>query len=124
MRSRGLFVALLLTVTQGNPGRADLSHSESPPFFSAADQQIIKRNATLSQLVKRDPWLVKQVLQAIAAPPRQAPETGGRQGMTRERGAVAPVSDRDPDLQQLERSSPEAAHDLFQLIKKAIAGKK
>lgn len=92
--------------------------------FSTDDRVIIERNAALRQLASRDPRLVRAALDAIAT----AAQTSGTTTTSMERDAVMstpkPKPSRNPDLDNLERSSPEAAHDLFQLIKKASENRK
>jgi hypothetical protein len=90
--------------------------------FSAQERAIIERNADLKGVVARDPRLVRRVLDAIAAAPAQpaATEPTDRGAVVSEPGA--PI--RNPDLDNLERSSPEAAHDLFLLLKKASQNRK
>jgi hypothetical protein len=118
MRNRILLAIGLATAL---PAAGALAQATGdPPAFTAQEQTIIGRNAALSELVGRDPQLVRKVLDAIAAaetmraapaldPPNSKP--GGR-GQT-------PDPSHNPDLQQLERVSPEAALDLFQRIKRA-----
>jgi hypothetical protein len=119
-----LHLALLLALAlPAASGRADLIHSNAPPDFTAAEQSVIHRNAALDQLVKRDPWLVRRVLDAIARSGAETPDISDRTAVRR-RYERPPQPDRNPDLDHLGRSSPEAAHDLFLLIKKAAAGGK
>ena len=103
---------------------AQAADGRERPAFTAQDRTVIERNATLKGLVGRDPGLVRRVLDAIAAEPRPSEQVAGAM----ERDAVLttppPKPSRNPDLDNLERSSPEAAHDLFQLIKKAVESRK
>ncbi|MBI3759090.1 MAG: hypothetical protein HY269_04970 [Deltaproteobacteria bacterium] len=65
--------------------------------------------------------MVHQILETMKA---RAFRSNDNQGTTRLPRIEPPVSDRDPDLQQFERASPEAALELLLLIKKATARKK
>lgn len=106
----------------GDPALADLRHAEALPAFSASEQAIIHRNAALSALVGTDPWLVRRVLDAITV--AGASRSGGDAERTPPRQYERPPEPaRNPDLDYLGRSSPEAAHDLFQLIKRASENK-
>jgi hypothetical protein len=87
------------------------------PAFSAAEQAVIRRNSALHALLPRDPLLVRRVLDAIASA-----NTGGARsndGGKPRKPERPPNPKSNPDLENLGRASPEAAHDLFQLIKKA-----
>ncbi len=121
MSSKILMALVLTFVIASDPAFAEVRHGEAPPAFTAAEQVIIHRNAALLALVGRDPWLVRRVLDAIetTATSRSSVMVEGRENQRRE---PAPDPARNPDLDQLGRASPEAAHDLFQLIKQA--GKK
>ena len=99
--------------------------SATAPTFSLAETEVIKRNVALSSLVSDDPWVVRRMLDALAGidehhdvaplarqmdlPPEQAPESFD--------------PDKNPDVERLQRASPEAVHDLFQLLKQASGGK-
>ncbi len=88
------------------------------PIFSPQDRIIIERNASLKGLVNRDPWLVRRALDTIAADAQPQPVVRDmKEGQVV--GEQPSPPSRNPDLDHLERTSPEAAHDLFQLIKKA-----
>jgi hypothetical protein len=92
------------------------------PGFTDSDLVIIHRNAALSAIVDRNPALVRRVLDAIASAQADAmSRAGARSGRDArpKRYELTPDPARNPDLDQLDRSSPEAAHDLFQLIKQA-----
>jgi hypothetical protein len=108
------------------------SHAQVPrdtPPFSVEDQRIIKRNAALASLVRRDPWLVRQALDTLAGVPLVSGRNSGlpeiQQGAGKQKGQRKPDAEprldlkRNPDLDEFSRTSPEAAHDLFQLIKQA-----
>jgi hypothetical protein len=91
--------------------------SSSTPAFSAEEQAVIRRNSALNDLLPRDPVLVRNVLDAIAFA-----STGGARsndGSKPRKPERPPNPKSNPDLENLGRASPEAAHDLFQLIKKA-----
>jgi hypothetical protein len=110
-----LAVALILGFA--SPARADLASDPALPQFSKTDIERIERNATLRELYLYNPWLTYRVLRTIdeeTARKDSAPE--GRSS------GPAPFDEkRDPDLGQLQRVAPEAAVDLFALIKKASA---
>ena len=86
---------------------ADLSGQQAPPQFTPEEIQIIARNASLKAIIEEDPWLVRRFLDAMQA------QAGGQ--------AAPPASagDSDPDLNRFKRASPEASHDLFQILKQA-----
>jgi hypothetical protein len=115
MRSR---ILLAIGIATALPSAGALAQAGGA--FTAQEQTIISRNAALSELVDRDPQLVRKVLDAIASaetmragpaldPPNSKPGGLGQ----------APDPSHNPDLRQLERVSPEAALDLFQRIKRA-----
>jgi hypothetical protein len=110
-----LAVALILGFA--SPVRADLSSDPAVPQFSKADIERIERNATLRELYLYNPWLTYRVLRTIEA------ETGNKDNLP-DQPASGPTpfdEKRDPDLGKLQRVAPEAAVDLFALIKKASA---
>jgi hypothetical protein len=91
--------------------------SSSAPAFSAQEQAVIRRNSALNDLLPRDPVLVRKVLDAIAFA-----NTGGARsndGSKPRKPERPPNPKSNPDLESFGRASPEAAHDLFLLIKKA-----
>jgi hypothetical protein len=120
MMGKVIFAAAVLALAIG-PAFAD-SQTGKRPQFSPQERTIIERNADLKGVVGRNPRLVRRVLDAIAAAPAQPVGTGPT-----DRGAISPeppAPSRNPDLDNLERSSPEAAHDLFLLLKKASQNRK
>lgn len=99
------------------PVRADLAPDPALPTFSKADLALIERNATLRELYVYNPWLTYRVLRTID-------EAGGTKRDSMPGQSPAPASPpfdekRDPDLGEFQRVAPEAAVDLFALIKKA-----
>ena len=79
---------------------------EGAPVFTAVEIAVITRNAVLSALIQDNPWAVRRVLDALAA----ISTTRIMQARRRERGACRCAN---PDLDQLQRVSPEALLDLF-----------
>jgi hypothetical protein len=118
MRNRLL---LAIGIATALPAAGALAQAGGEPrSFTAQEQTIIGRNAALSELVDRDPQLLRKVLDAIASAEtmRAGPALDPPSGKPGGRGET-PDPSRNPDLQQLERVSPEAALDLFQRIKRA-----
>jgi hypothetical protein len=104
------------------PVRAQLPTAvNAAPQFSAADRVVIARNPMLRSVVEQEPALVRRVLDALAAiesvQPRSSLMPNDRQPIPSP-GEPAGTSS-NPDLDRLERTSPEAANDLFQLLKQA-----
>jgi hypothetical protein len=120
-----IMLALAATVTMSAPARAQLRGStDSVPPFTAADRIVIERNEMLRSIADTHPALVRRALNALAAlddvQPRGALMPTEPQPAPRSPGNSTPAS-RNPDLDRLERSSPEAMNDLFQLLKQAGA---
>jgi hypothetical protein len=113
--TRRLHLAFLLIVALPI-GSAIAQAPSAAPVFSTEEQTVIRRNAALNDLLPRDPVLVRKVLDAIAFT-----KTGGaRSNDGKSRKPERPPNPKsNPDLENFGRASPEAAHDLFQLIKKA-----
>jgi hypothetical protein len=112
--ARGLLLAALWPASLAH---ADLIVANSRSVFTVEEQVIIDRNASLKELVDREPALVRRALDAID----QANAAWSSRDMKPPARRPEPVPDaaHNPDLDNLGRSSPEAAHDLFLLIKKA-----
>jgi hypothetical protein len=115
---------LLATALPMASASAQAPKGVARPAFTLADHAIIDRNATLKGLVERDPWLVRRVLDAIVAADRGSERSAEPMARSAIMTDQTPTPSRNPDLDHLERSSPEAAHDLFQLIKKASGSSK
>lgn len=109
--------AVALIFGFAGPVHADLGPDPPLPPFSKADLALIERNATLRELYLHNPWLTLRVLRTI----------DGSSGTSRDAvSSQSPPTDpppfdekRDPDLGEFQRVAPEAAVDLFALIKKA-----
>ncbi|MGH6768876.1 MAG: hypothetical protein ACRECO_07635 [Xanthobacteraceae bacterium] len=114
-------VALLCGVAEAEPEPA-----KAPPRFTMAEEVIIARNDVLSALLRIDPRGVRTVLDAIAAAKKLPADKSGP-GNTRDVFGDPKLRDGDfrvdpnknPDLKILfQRASPEAAYDLFQILKR------
>ncbi|MBR0695621.1 hypothetical protein [Bradyrhizobium lablabi] len=90
------------------------------PSFSKAELSIINRNQTLRSLVKTDPKTVRKALDLM-----QRNHIGSRSEVPGGDGDLQSRDEltADPDLDELERSNPEAARDLFLLIKRVATEK-
>ena len=68
---------------------------------------------------------MRKIVDALnAAQARSAPgEAAPRRDRQRDVGAVEIDPQRNPDLAYFQRASPEAAYDLFQLLKRVAGGK-
>ena len=122
--SRKHLAALVIALAAlSEPAVAELRGSpEGPPVFTAAEVAVITRNAVLSALIQDNPWAVRRVLDALAAV-----STTPNSGSKRPVGSAAPADATidplaNPDLDQLQRVSPEALLDLFRLLKEAQPG--
>ena len=109
-------------------------HSPAPRPFTIAEEAIIDRNDALRSIYETDPALVRRVLNALKTRGQSKDKQRDVFGPRMPGGSGAPTADpsqpdaaidpaTNPDLAILQRGSPEAAHDLFQLLKKA-AGRK
>jgi hypothetical protein len=123
MSRRRLFVLAVLGVTHAQPAAADLLGVPADrPSFSSSERSVIRRNAVLHSTLTENPWLVRRALDVLS-------EINAGNGAARP-SAEPPMSrssklgddfdrQRNPDLDKASRASPEALHDLFQLIKQA-----
>jgi hypothetical protein len=117
-------IALMLS----DPAAAELRGTpEAAPVFTAAEAAVIARNAALSALIQDNPRVVRQLLDALAAVKPDTPADGEtrRTDDKRSPGGGSEILDprANPDIDRLQRSSPEAVLDLFQLLKQAGARK-
>jgi hypothetical protein len=101
-------------------GAAPDGAAQSAPRFTLAEEVVIARNDALTELVKIDPWSVRKILDAMAAAKQKPRPSQERQRDVGERrpDAVHVDPGRNPDLEIFQRASPEAAYDLFQILKR------
>ena len=104
-------------------GTAAEESGQGPPRFTFAEEVIIARNDALVALQPVDPWGVRRILDALAVAkeqpdkPKSAPTA--LRGGPRPKKVIPPDATSNPDLNLLfQRSSPEAAYDLFQILKR------
>jgi hypothetical protein len=108
-------LAVALIIGFADPAHTELASDPPLPQFSLGDIKRIERNATLRELYLHNPWLTYRVLRTID-------EETAKKDITLDKApsSSAPFDEkRDPDLDKLQRVAPEAAVDLFALIKKA-----
>src|SRR5262249_53351050 len=85
--------------------------------FTSAEETIIARNDALVRLRSSHPEIVRKVLDALASvKPRKRRDLRDPDPL---RADLPFDPARNPDLVVYQRGSPEAAHDLFQLLKQA-----
>jgi hypothetical protein len=108
---RKYFLAAALTALVVSPACADLQGSPASPSFTREELVIINRNASLQEMSKSNPWMVRRLLDAM-----EKAEPGST---TSQSPARSDETSDDPDLDRMQRASPEAVHDLFQLLKQA-----
>jgi hypothetical protein len=131
--SRKHLAALALAMAMiSDPGAAEVRGTpEAPPLFTPAEVTVIARNAALVNVLQEHPWTVRRLLDALAAveadagTSSSAPHGENARGTVRRSPGEAPPLDPqvNPDLEQLQRSSPEAVLDLFEILKRAQAAK-
>lgn len=125
---KSLRIAILLCASA-----MPLQHASAAPRpFTIAEEAIIERNEALRLVYETDPALVRRVLDALKSrgqskdkqrdvfgPGAPGDQRAGRHDPAQPGEAFDPGA--NPDLAIFQRGSPEAAHDLFQLLKKAKA---
>lgn len=116
MRAATLLIALVLAAC----GIASAQQRTDAPRFTLTEEVIIARNDALDALMKVDPWSVRKIIDAMAAARQRPSQSQERQRDVGERrnDAVRIDPGRNPDLDVFQRASPEAAYDLFQLLKR------
>jgi hypothetical protein len=106
----------------------------APRPFTIAEEAIIDRNEALRSIYETDPALVRRVLDALKSRGQSKDKQrsafgprvpGGQDSVPHDPSQSGAEFDpaTNPDLAILQRGSPEAAHDLFQLLKKASGRK-
>jgi hypothetical protein len=116
MRKLVLLSFLILVLFQTSSD----AKSSSYPSFSKVEMSIINRNLTLRSLVKTNRKAVRQALDLM-----QRNQAGLRSGTSAMHDGLQSRDESvaDPDIDELERSNPEAARDLFLLIKRVATEK-
>jgi hypothetical protein len=128
MLRRGI-IAFMTAAMMLSAAAAAAQPDKAAPRFSFAEQVVIARNDALEALLPVDPWGVRRILDALAAAKEQPAERKPLPSPGKHRdvfgghplpdGMFAPDPVRNPDLNLLfQRSSPEAAYDLFQILKR------
>jgi hypothetical protein len=120
MSRKFLMIFAVAIATIAEPACAELQGvPRNAPEFTSDELAIITRNAALSGIVKEDPWVVRNLLDKIdetqSVVSNQATETP----LPPEQPPDSFDPKENPDVERLQRVSPEAVHDLFQLLKQA-----
>lgn len=121
----GFRLAIALSLCCGTVAALAPTGAANEPDFSAAERAIIDRNRALAIALSVDPGVVRRILDEMAQP-KPRPERKGaekQRGMFDRNGASAPIDlSENPDIDvYLQRASPEAAYDLFQILKRVGA---
>ena len=118
MTRRELMVIAAMLGVMTDPAIAELRGvPKGAPDFTTDELLMIWRNLALAEAVKVDPWVVRGLLDSLERPG----EHEAVSGRTAEPRLPSELFDHkaNPDADRLQRASPEAVHDLFQLIKQA-----
>ncbi len=91
------------------------------PSLTIDDRAIIERNEILGRLGKTNPQILRRVLDMITTlrPDTTTSTQGPHPGDTRNSRPIIIDSRKNPDVERLLGSSPEARYDLLQLLKRA-----
>jgi len=120
MKLRHIFVIALTLQAIGSVWASAQPRSDAP-YFSEGERQIIARNALLRRRLASDPWLVRRAIDVLTAEReerRSAIDTEGGKPMHPQLGESARGKRVNPDIENLVRTSPEAAYDLLKLLKR------
>lgn len=118
--------AIVIGLCSGTLAAFAQTGASNEPVFSASERAIIDRNQALSIALAVDPDVVRQILDEMAQP-KPRPEKKGsekqRSMFDRKGASPAPIDlSENPDIDvYLQRASPEAAYDLFQILKRVGA---
>ncbi len=119
---RNLMVIATILAMIADPARAELRGVPTgTPDFTKDELQIISRNQALSQVAKIDPWVVRKLLDTLDKFDERPSITNRAADPLKSTRQTPEIFDShtNPDAERLQRASPEAIHDLFQLIKQA-----
>lgn len=122
MTRRDLMVIAAMLAMMADPAIAELRGvPKGAPNFTKDELLIISRNQALSQVVKVDPWVVRRLLDTLDDPNERGIISNRAAEPQLPSGRPTELFDpnANPDAERLQRASPEAVHDLFQLIKQA-----
>jgi len=118
-RFKNLLAVMLLATSlsstiSSSPARADLVSDHMLPQFSQAELRIVMSDGLLRAALSDAPWLLLRALQIGACS-----TTGGNTNQPGGAGACPTTpSAATPDDEPEERANPEAAYDLFMLLKR------
>jgi ribonuclease D len=113
-----LLILLAMMIAIEISGAGEVDH---PTSFTKDERAIILRNEVLARLAKTNPGAVHQVVAKIMSTKRE--NTVGDLADATNSTSRELDAKKNPDLDQLLRSSPEASHDLFLLLKQAAVSK-
>src|SRR5262245_28720940 len=117
---RGMRFALAALLWQLSSAALVAEPVRPAPKFTFADEVVISRNEALNALLPVDPWGVRKLLDSIAHAKQQQPPVTHRDVLEDRNGRIRVDPLQNPDLNILfQRVSPEAAYDLFQILKQA-----
>lgn len=122
MTRRELMVIATMLAAMAEPAIAELrGEPKGVPNFTTDELLVISRNLALSEVVKIDPWVVRRLLDTLDRPSEHRTVSGRATEMQLPVKSSSELFDPkvNPDAERLQRASPEAVHDLFQLIKQA-----
>jgi hypothetical protein len=138
MRPKTSLIAMSMLLCQATMAAAQSGATPpAAPRFSINEEIIIARNDLLTALLAVDPKGVRRILDQLAEAKKRPPAAGHRKQrqVTDDPGGGAAPNDaarnpgvgrvdaaRNPDLHVFfQRASPEAAYDLFQILKRVGA---
>ena len=124
--SRAARFAIMISAIALSAAPASAQGDKVKQQFTFAEEVIIARNDALGELLPVDPQGVRRILDALAAAKQQDVPPPGSVPAGRQRDVLGEPALPDgvdaasnPDLKLLfQRSSPEAAYDLFQILKR------
>jgi hypothetical protein len=117
MRLETLIAAMLVLSQLPSSATAEPNNGSSCPQFSAPETRIVGRNELLRALIESDPWLVRQILDAVAQPKaRNSDDFLARalEGIDRA---------KNPDIVSATRTA-DASIEWIDLLRRARAEKK
>ena len=98
----GLVIFLMLFPSLSNRAASDIYFDRSSPQFSAEEFMMIVDHEPLLAAFRDNPWMLRRVMDAV-------------------RASAKTNADNDTEGEG-EKATPEASHDLFQILKKLQSG--